>query len=138
MKTFLFAGTSQCTLLPYAHNYIDIELRTDMTQPFRQIILHAGLPKTGSTSIQNNCYRHRELLAEYGLEYPEFRLGERQLVNHSDPLTAILFDKHNVNHWAFRMGVMDRQDEAREGFRRQFARIVEAPPGERYELRALR
>jgi hypothetical protein len=96
-----------------------------MTHPFRQIILHAGLPKTGSTSIQNNFFHHRELLAECGLEYPEFELGERQLVNHSDPLTAILFDKRNLNHWAFRMGVMERQDETREEFRRQFNRIVE-------------
>ncbi len=107
-----------------------------MTRPFRQIILHAGLPKAGSSSIQNNFFQHRELLAECGLEYPEFHLEGRQLVNHSDPLTAILFDKRNLNQWAFRMGVMERQDETREEFRRQFDRIVEGSAADTLVLSA--
>jgi hypothetical protein len=57
---------------------------------YRQIVVHAGLSKTGSTSIQANCLRHRELLQHYGIEYPVFDYAGIAFDNHSTALiTAI-------------------------------------------------
>ena len=57
---------------------------------YRQIVIHAGLSKTGSTSIQVNCLRYRELLQQYGIEYPIFDFAGRAFDNHSTALiTAI-------------------------------------------------
>lgn len=36
----------------------------------RRIILHAGLPKTGTTTIQDVFYQHRAMLLEHGVLYP--------------------------------------------------------------------
>ncbi|MEM1153875.1 MAG: hypothetical protein AAGI44_07015 [Pseudomonadota bacterium] len=54
---------------------------------FKRIILHAGLSKTGTTSVQANCDRYRELLAKYGANYPRFSFRGRAFENHSIPLT---------------------------------------------------
>ena len=37
---------------------------------YKQIILHAGLHKTGTSSIQNNCHKYRGWLRERGMEMP--------------------------------------------------------------------
>lgn len=34
------------------------------------IYLHIGLNKTGTSSLQKDCERHRELLGRNGLAYP--------------------------------------------------------------------
>jgi hypothetical protein len=57
---------------------------------YRQIVLHAGLCKTGSTSIQANCRRHRRFLHAHGLVYPQFSFGDRPFIMHSIPLTAAI------------------------------------------------
>ncbi len=67
---------------------------------YRQIVLHAGLGKTGSTSIQENCWRHRKWLLAQGIHYPAFELGGRRLVNHSDALSGAVCsvdENHGVN-----------------------------------------
>jgi len=38
----------------------------------RQVVLHIGMPKTGSSSIQKAMASHPELLAERGVVYPEW------------------------------------------------------------------
>ena len=57
-------------------------------RPYQRIILHAGLHKTGTTSIQDNCFRHRDWLSNHGICYPVFSLKGRRFSNHSDPITA--------------------------------------------------
>jgi hypothetical protein len=37
----------------------------------RRLILHVGLPKTGSTALQSWCYKRRENLSQRGITYPE-------------------------------------------------------------------
>jgi len=37
----------------------------------QRLILHIGLHKTGSTSLQNACFKSRHLLREVGIEYPD-------------------------------------------------------------------
>ncbi len=107
-----------------------------MTKRYQQIILHAGLPKTASTSIQNNCFIHREVLLQHGIHYPAFHLGEKRLLNHSDPLSAALYDEPNKDHWAFRQGVVGREEEAKASFRRQLEEILDNPSSERLLLSA--
>ena len=50
-----------------------------MTDKYETIILHVGLNKTGSTSIQNNCLRYRERLLQHGVDYPEFKWAGKSL-----------------------------------------------------------
>ncbi|MEE4146806.1 MAG: hypothetical protein V2I26_18520 [Halieaceae bacterium] len=57
---------------------------------YRQILLHAGLSKTGSTSIQANCRRYRGFLLAHGIVYPQFSFGDRPFTMHSIPLTAAI------------------------------------------------
>jgi hypothetical protein len=107
-----------------------------MTKKFREIILHAGLPKTGSTSIQNNCFQHRDALMEQGIHYPAFSLNGRRLLNHSDPLTAVLFSTSNKRQWAYRQGVMESQSEARQQFSKQFDELFQNSGAEKLLLSA--
>ena len=51
----------------------------------RRIVFHVGLAKTGTTSFQHACRRHRRLLARHGVLYPRATLGSAR--NHS-PLAA--------------------------------------------------
>ncbi len=58
---------------------------------FQQAIIHIGLHKTGSTSIQNALFKERQWLAEHAnVHYPSL------CDNHSIPLTS-LFCKRNIN-----------------------------------------
>lgn len=41
----------------------------------QKLFVHIGLPKTGSTSIQNFCLTHREKLQQHGLFYPPVEEG---------------------------------------------------------------
>jgi hypothetical protein len=42
----------------------------------RKLILHVGLPKTASCSIQKLLHDKRDIAAQYGLEYPETGSGD--------------------------------------------------------------
>lgn len=59
---------------------------------YRQIILHVGLSKTGSTSIQANCFRHRGTLHALGFHYPRFELAGQVFANHGIPLALAFSD----------------------------------------------
>lgn len=59
---------------------------------YRQIVVHAGLSKTGSTSIQANCRQQRELLGRYGVAYPAFSFEGHAFDNHSTALVTAISD----------------------------------------------
>lgn len=64
-------------------------------QKVRRVILHAGLPKTATTSIQNACFSQRgALLEQHDILYPGTS------ANHTDALcTAFLSDPRNhISH----------------------------------------
>lgn len=42
--------------------------------PGRSVVVHAGLPKTGTSAVQSWLHAHRELLAERGVSYPDHDL----------------------------------------------------------------
>jgi hypothetical protein len=66
----------------------------------KKVILHVGLHKTGSTSIQLNCKLYAEQLLNAGIYYPKFSSDNWE--NHSVPLSLICQDKpwyknHSLN-----------------------------------------
>ena len=61
-----------------------------------EIIIHVGLHKTASSSIQASLYENRELLDDlYQVYYPTF--GTFSYINHSVPIYA-LFSENPSNH----------------------------------------
>ena len=57
--------------------------------PIKQLIIHAGYPKAGSTSIQETMYRHQEKLNLKNLYYPHSPLWKS---NHGKPLSILFAD----------------------------------------------
>jgi len=55
----------------------------------KQLILLAGLHKTGTTSIQKTCAANRALLWQAGLHYPTNLGGERDKSNHTGVLNVL-------------------------------------------------
>lgn len=71
-----------------------------MTINQKQVILHLGFPKTGSTSIQLTMLKNSELLLSKGFYYPDFKVNDIPITNHSIPLYSLYMD--NVDgHVAF-------------------------------------
>jgi hypothetical protein len=56
---------------------------------FRRIIFHIGLERTGTTSLQNYCFKNRRKLAEYSVLYPTKNYGF-QRNNHSGLVASYL------------------------------------------------
>ena len=84
-----------------------------------EILLHVGLPKTATTSIQATCARNEERLSQHGWQYPVFHLDERRITNHTIPLVGLVDDN---NHVAIRWGV--DPVEARQDYDRQIREFV--------------
>jgi hypothetical protein len=56
----------------------------------KELVLHLGLHKTGSTSIQRSCHLNRALLQEHGITYPVIHSGESGFrSNHSIPMYSL-------------------------------------------------
>lgn len=98
-----------------------------MGNRYRLIILHAGLHKTGTTSIQNNCYRHRDLLLEHGIVYPSFKFQHKNIVNHSDCMTADVCENPGGYGAAFRQGVKADPLVLRQSIRPQMDELLQEP-----------
>ena len=63
----------------------------------RNVLLHAGLPKTATTSIQVTCGKNVERLKDAGFYFPIFNFDGRQITNHTIPLLGLLDDHNHVN-----------------------------------------
>ncbi len=94
---------------------------------YQTIILHAGLHKTGTTSVQMSCFRQRELLQEHGITYPVFHFRERQIFNHSDPLCGAISSLPLAYGMARRQGAQDDPEAARAAFTGQLNAVLENP-----------
>ncbi len=98
-----------------------------MARRYREIILHAGMSKTGSTSIQANCRRHAQVLSEHGIRYPRFKFGMQTFSNHSVPLAVMV----SANPGQYALGLQrrygDRVGELVEDCRRQFQVVLDEP-----------
>ncbi len=62
----------------------------------KRCLLHLGMPKTASTSIQAALAENRSLLREHGWEYPEFSCPQSGHVFalHNEPLCRLFFPAH--------------------------------------------
>ncbi|MCP5204853.1 MAG: hypothetical protein H6992_11915 [Pseudomonadales bacterium] len=103
---------------------------------YHRIILHAGLHKTGTTSVQENSARHSELLLQHGIVYPVFHFRERKIVNHSDPLAGVFSSRPQAYGMARRQGVEDNPQEAIATFAAQLEEILTQPRGQTLLLSA--
>lgn len=103
---------------------------------YPRIILHAGLHKTGTTSVQENCARHAELLQEHGIVYPSFSFRERRINNHSDPLAGVFSSRPLAYGMVRRQGVEDDPSVAISAFTEQLEAILAEPRGETLVLSA--
>lgn len=56
----------------------------------RELILFAGLHKTGTTSLRKSCMAGRVALEQQGVTYPTFKVGADVLDNHSGILRVML------------------------------------------------
>ena len=97
---------------------------------FSQIILHAGLSKTGTTSIQDNCSTHREFLRERGVHYPLFRFGKHCFRNHSIPLTVAVCAAPGQYGLGLRRRFGDDVPQMKAACRAQFDALLRDAPGE--------
>jgi len=75
----------------------------------RQVVLFAGLHKTGSTSIQNTCARNQRVLRNAGFLYPVLSHRGQKFTNHTSTLRY-----------------MFRRDPQRRGYLRQYSEGSEA------------
>lgn len=101
---------------------------------YQEIILHAGPGKTGSTSIQKNCHKYRELLAAEGIVYPGFDLNGRHLINHSDAITGSICDPPTKHGMGWRQKADADPEGARAQLRAQWEPLLEAPRGNKLIL----
>lgn len=71
-----------------------------MSSSTKTAILHMGLHKTASSSIQASLWHNREYLATHGYFYPGFRFNKKAYYNHSIPLYGLFSDsvKNHPNY----------------------------------------
>lgn len=65
---------------------------------FDKIILHVGLHKTGTTSLQNYFGKNRKELKSLGVLYPEFSINDFTPNNHSWPIKNLTMNHPNQYH----------------------------------------
>ena len=106
------------------------------TQRYPRIVLHAGLHKTGTTSIQETCFRHRDLLQQHGIVYPVFHYRERQVINHSDPLAALVSSQPKAYGMFRRQRAEDDPSGLRKAFTEQLQALLESPQAQTLLLSA--
>jgi hypothetical protein len=89
----------------------------------KRVFLHTGLPKTGTTALQETLFASRDALVEHGYGYWSLT------ANHSTPL-ALLFENDGHNQaWIDRRGALMRKEIGGPGrFRRHLLTEIEATP----------
>lgn len=109
-----------------------MELRNQMpsSHPANRLILHIGMHKAGSTAIQSGMWKHRDILANHGIDYLDFT------ANHSSTVAG-LFSQSNKGIYR---GFPDEEQRIADGYRR-LRQLLEHRPlattvisGERFSL----
>lgn len=97
---------------------------------YRRIVLHVGLSKTGSTSIQRNCARHRQWLAGHGVEFPVISYRGDPFPNHNVPLVTALTDTPQSYIVGIRRRHGDDFAALVDSCRSQLTALLEPPRGD--------
>lgn len=87
-----------------------------------EVIIHLGLHKTASSSIQVTCANNGKLLRKYGYYYPIFEYDDKKINNHSIPFYSLFCDSPRNYHINIKWGV-DAEQANRE-YRNQLDQIV--------------
>lgn len=58
----------------------------------KQLILHVGLHKTATSTIQASCYYNRTILEKRGIVYPRFLIENSLEINHSRAILSLFRD----------------------------------------------
>jgi hypothetical protein len=105
---------------------------------YKQIILHAGLHKTGTSSIQNNCHKYRDWLRQRAIVYPGFKYRDKVFSNHSEPLIGVFGTRPGKYGMPQRLMLEDASAIAAvtDAFSRQLQQVLEAPDGDTLLLSA--
>ena len=102
-----------------------------MTNKYRCIILHVGLNKTGSTTIQNQCqHQQHDLLLANGIKYATFTCDGIARPNHSGPVTVAMFDRADRYGKDWRNNLKTAPGEAQRAYREQFHHMLTRPQAE--------
>jgi hypothetical protein len=88
-----------------------------------EVIIHVGLHKTGSTSIQYVCERNQSKLRNSGYYYPVFHINDRNIFNHSIPFYSLFTENPGKYPMNIRWGV--DPDYANTEYRKQFDALFE-------------
>ena len=89
MVPFALPGLDPKTFQYYARTSTVPE-NSRLMSTYREIIVHAGFSKTGTTSIQDNCERFSAFLRERGIVYPQFHFNNQPFITHSIPVTVAI------------------------------------------------
>lgn len=93
---------------------------------YQQIILHVGLSKTGSTSIQANCSRHASVLESVGIRYPKFEFEDCAFPNHAIPVALAFSDNPSQYAMGIRRLLGERVNAATIYCKETFQAMLEA------------
>ncbi len=97
---------------------------------YRQIILHAGFSKTGTTSIQDNCDKYRALLQARGIVYPRFHFGDHAFITHSTPFTVAITGRPGKHGLTLREQFPTRVDDVMRSCKQQLDCLLETVQGD--------
>jgi hypothetical protein len=97
---------------------------------YRQIIVHAGLSKTGTTSIQENCERYSSFLRERSIVYPQFSFDDQPFITHSIPVTVAITGRQGKYGLMLEQRFTARVDEVMRSCRQQLDHLLETPQGD--------
>lgn len=70
----------------------------------RRIVLHIGVHKTASTTIQNSLSLKRQQLAAANVLYPAFQAGQVRISNHSIPFFSLFSENPDKYHFNISQG----------------------------------
>ena len=88
----------------------------------KEVILHMGFHKSGSSSIQTTCARNRNLLRKKGIHYPVFNYRNKKIANHSIPIYSLFTPAPQTFHINIKWGV--DADDVNRAYRKQLDEIL--------------
>lgn len=98
----------------------------------KQIFLHVGFHKTATTSIQKTLHKNRTQLVDAGFLYPGFRIGNREITNHSEVFYSMFCpepEKYHMN-LAKNYNTTEKTGYLHKEYHQQFTRQIASFAGE--------
>ena len=88
----------------------------------KNLYLHLGFHKTGSTSFQATCATGAEKLQSSGITYPSFKCDDRPdtIINHSIPIISMFSENPENYHINKRWGLSNKTSKINASYRQQF------------------